>query len=166
MRYLTGICCCLTIALALSYADATACQCYGEITPAEAYEKADLVVEGVVLSSVEPGPRPFVENGDTAMVISSGDMIRWRIAVSELRKGSTDDTLSVYSARWGMSCGVEFAIGGHYLIYAQEWQSIQPGLIDRVPGTVWPEGTEVPLFRVGMCGGTIALRDRLWNTPE
>ena len=115
----------LTLAVALAAfavhigaPSALACSCV-ELTPAEAFERADSVFLGEV-ASFEVRRGIFGQSGiDPATV---------NFKVSEVWKGPQQPTLTVGTVRSEASCGFEFVEGFKYLVYAREGQT---GLCDR-----------------------------------
>ena len=99
-------------------APASACSCI-ELTPAEAFERADAVFVGEV----------------TAFKIKSGlfgkssiDPTTVVFTVNEVWKGPRQESITIRTVRSEVSCGFEFETGREYLIYARDGQT---GLCDR-----------------------------------
>ena len=88
---------------------ASACT-YQEATAEELLARADLVFEGVALSSRDPNA------GVTG--ISSGDTIIWTFAVDRVLKGLAPDRQEVGTPRGGATCGVDFAAGVRYRVFS------------------------------------------------
>jgi len=82
-----------------------ACTCFGPERPCAYISDADLVVVATAIAS----------SPDT---IKGEPFNRYRFAVSKVVKGSASDEVVVASSQW--SCGVRFAIGEPYLLFAHE----------------------------------------------
>ena len=97
---------------------ASACSCI-ELTPAEAFERADAVFVGEVTAfKVRSGIWGQSSIDPTTVVFS----------VNEVWKGPRQESITIRTARSEVSCGFEFAIGLRYLVYARDGQT---GLCDR-----------------------------------
>lgn len=96
----------------------SACSCAG-FTPAEAFERADSVFVGEVMSSE-------VKRGFFGQ--SSIDPVTVEFTVNEVWKGPRQQTITVGTVRSEVSCGFEFVEGLEYLVYARDDQT---GLCDR-----------------------------------
>ena len=98
----------------------TASACSLPPTPAEQeqLDHADLVFEGLAVSSQDPNAGNPVQ--------SSGDPIAWTFAVDRTIKGTAGQPQVVHSARSGATCGIEFEIGTRYRVFAKA-----------VDGTFW-----------------------------
>ena len=81
-------------------------------TEEEYLARADLVFDGVALSSHDP-------NAD-AEVVSSGDPIEWTFIVDRRIKGDAAAQQKVTTARMEPSCGVEFVVGVRYRVFAAD----------------------------------------------
>lgn len=79
-------------------------------TEEEHLEQADLVFEGLAVSSRDPNAG--------ASIISSGDPIFWTFLVEREIKGSTGPTQEVATARSGATCGFGFQAGVRYRVFA------------------------------------------------
>lgn len=106
---------------------ASACSCI-ELTPAEAFERADAVFVGEV----------------TAFKVRSGlfgkssiDPTTVQFAVSEVWKGPRQESMTIRTVRSEVSCGFEFDEGLKYLVYARDGQT---GLCDRTALTIRASG--------------------------
>lgn len=102
---------------------ASACSCV-ELTPAEAFERADAVFAGEV----------------TAFKVRSGlfgkssiDPTTVKFAVNEVWKGPRRESMTIRIVRSEASCGFEFDEGLKYLVYARDGQT---GLCDRTALTI------------------------------
>jgi hypothetical protein len=139
-----------TLAVAASvlfWTPALSCSC-GDVDPLEALGYSDIVFTGTVISWEEPPPRYEVVDGQLIRIISGADMIRWRFVASQGWKGEPLDTIAIYSARSGSSCGYEFDIGESYLVYA--YGKEREGSL----GGDWPVGTQFPAMGTDICIGT------------
>ncbi|HEU4723674.1 MAG TPA: FlgD immunoglobulin-like domain containing protein [Candidatus Eisenbacteria bacterium] len=101
-----------------------------------------------MISREEPPPRYILYNGDSVQVISSGDMIRWRLVVSRGWKGPPLRIVEIYAERSEVSCGFEFQLQGTYLVYAYTMES------DWWTGRGWPVGSTFPLLATNLCSRT------------
>jgi hypothetical protein len=79
-------------------------------TEAELLDRADLVFEGVAVSSRDPSAG--------APVTTSGDPIFWTFAVDREVKGPVGALQEVGTPRSGASCGVEFRAGVRYRVFS------------------------------------------------
>jgi hypothetical protein len=77
-------------------------------------------------------------------------MTRWVFEVHYFWKGDPPDTITVYSARKGVSCGYEFQLDKRYIVYAR--------LVDtpRIP-TMWPDDAEFPALSTSKCSRTAGI---------
>ena len=100
-----------------------ACSC-NQITPDEAFDRADSVFVGEVTSY-------RVRRGIFGW--SSIDPTTVKFTVSEVWKGPQQESLTIRSVRSEVSCGFEFKEGLTYLVYAREGRT---GLCDRTALTV------------------------------
>ena len=114
MFKVTGI---LLVTLAAAASAASACSCAEAPSPSAALQVADVVVGGVVLGVGSIIGAPMPDSLRARGIVSSSDLLGWRIAVTEVWKGEAGDTMVIYSARYGSSCGIEFRVGQKYLIY-------------------------------------------------
>ncbi len=112
------MCALVALGLHLTAMPATACSCV-ESTPAQAFDRADLVFVGVA----------------TEMKVRSGlfgqssiDPTTVVFTVNEVWKGPRQESITIKTVRSEVSCGFEFAIGVRYLVYARDGQT---GLCDR-----------------------------------
>lgn len=103
--------------LHVSAPSAAACSCV-EFSPAQAFERADSVFVGEVVSF-------NIRSGLFGQ--SSVDPSTVEFSVSEVWKGPRQETLTIRSVRSEASCGYEFQEGLRYLVYAREGQT---GLCD------------------------------------
>jgi hypothetical protein len=129
------------------------CSCTPPPPPAAALRASDIVFTGIVIGSEAPGYRPAVRNGDTTMVISSGDMVRYTFEVLCMWKGAVADTLEVYTARGGASCGYPFEVGKAYLVYGRIYEKLHEPSNPHIK-IMWPENVTYPLIRTGICSRT------------
>ena len=106
------------LGLHLSAGPGHACSCM-QMTPDEAFERADSVFVGEVTSY-------RVRRGLFGW--SSIDPTTVKFTVSEVWKGPQQDSLTIRTVRSEVSCGFEFKEGLTYLVYAQDGQT---GLCDR-----------------------------------
>lgn len=79
-------------------------------TEEEHLEQADLVFEGLAVSSRDPNAG--------APIISTGDPIYWTFVVERQVKGSTGSTQEIATARGGATCGYSFKVGVRYRVFA------------------------------------------------
>lgn len=120
--------------------------------------ESDYVLAGIVIGSEAPGPRSSVMAGDTTWYVSSGDRVRWQFQVTAVWKGTIEDTVDIYSARLTSSCGVEFEVGEHYLVYGVVID-IEPDPIPDWKTPAWPVGTVFPARRTSECTRTRAYQN-------
>lgn len=118
----------------------SACSCI-ELTPAEAFERADAVFVGEV----------------TAFKVRSGlfgkssiDPTTVEFAVSEVWKGPRQEFMTIRTVRSEVSCGFEFDEGLKYLVYARDGQT---GLCDRTALTIRASGDLAALGEGWQPGG-------------
>lgn len=90
---------------------AFACSC-AQFTEEDAFESADIVFIGDVVSRTDPNEGNEVQG--------SGDPIQWRFDVRSTQKGSPNDPQTVESARDGATCGYGFRVGKRYQVYAEK----------------------------------------------
>ena len=128
---------------------ALGCSC-AQFTPPEAYSKADYVAQGVVVSKMEPGPTPRVVRGDTMMLYSSSDMVRYEFRISHIWKGLIESEMVIYSARDGAFCGYVFEVGEEYLVYGHFEDDPDHPDNHRILG-VWAGQPDFPARCVGLC---------------
>jgi hypothetical protein len=81
-------------------------------TDEELDEQADVIFEGIAVSSRDPN--------SGAEIKTSGDPIHWSFAVDTVVKGMVAPHQEVTSARSGGTCGYVFQIGERYRVYASE----------------------------------------------
>ena len=142
-----------TVLLPLS---AECCLCVGERPPPlVAMEHTDYVFAGIVITSEAPGSsKPIIVGTDTTWADwNSGDMVRWKIAVIAIWKGSVQDTMDVYSARTSSSCGYAFEVGEKYIIYGRTLEK-RDEYYESISGIKWPSDTEFPVLRTDKCTRT------------
>jgi len=129
-----------TMLIASAPAPVDSCSCLSPPEPLEAMKRSDYVLAGVVIDREALGPSPHVASGDTFWI----EKVRWEFSVTVVWKGPVQDTVYVYTTRSEASCGYEFEVGEHYLVYGQ--------IIDKVPEMeavlpaqdVWPfRGTSI-----------------------
>lgn len=104
----------LAIVLAAGVAGATtstvlACSCVG-YTAEEAFDAADVVVVGVVVGRDDPS--------FGLPLTSTGDPVRYTLAVEEVLKGDAGAQVEIVTAREEVSCGLEMAIGQRWRLHA------------------------------------------------
>ncbi len=98
-----------------------ACTCATPPTANVAAVMSDAVFSGTVLSRSRPDSTS-----------SSRGFDEYRIDVDQIWKGTTVDSVSVFSSGSGASCGYDFKPGSTYLIYARESQGqLLTGLCSR-----------------------------------
>ena len=123
---------------------AAACSCQSGMTVAEARANAKFVIVGRVVSVDNPAPQPLSMT-DSTLVESTGDMVRYAILALKGWQGPIADTLIVYSARSGSSCGFKMSLDGEYLLFVRS---------DPEPwgGREWAGGTPSgPTLTVSLC---------------
>ncbi len=105
-------------------------------TEEEHLARADLVFDGVALSSHDPN--------DVADGISTVDPIEWTFAVDHRIKGDAAAEQKVTTARMEPSCGVEFVVGVRYRVFATDEEGVfetNLGMGTRRQAVVVPETT-------------------------
>jgi hypothetical protein len=90
---------------------AHACSCVVASPPETALRESSAVFSGIVLSVREP---------NNHRIRSSADPVEVTFRVTEIWKGVDTDRLTVRTAASTASCGFEFALGQHYIVYAQD----------------------------------------------
>ena len=127
------------------------CQCL-PCSVEDSYGQAEIVFRGVVVERVAPEARPMEIRGESMMVTSGGDMVRYTIRVSNSWKCETSELEVVYSARDGAACGVELVVGDEYLFFCDLFRHVdyQQMSFDRE----WAGDPEFPVKTTGMCSGT------------
>jgi hypothetical protein len=131
-------------ALILCADGAAACSCQSGMSVDEARANAKFVIVGRVVSVDNPAPQPL-STTDSTLVESSGDMVRYAILPLQGWQRPITDTLIVYSARSGASCGFEMSLDGEYLLFVRS---------DPEPwgGREWAGGTPTgPTLTVSLC---------------
>lgn len=93
----------LTVAVAPA---ATACSC-GTLTDDEAFEAADVVFSGDVIS-----------DGRVPPVFNSEELVEIRLRTIEVFKGQALSQQAVYTSASGASCGVELPVG-RWMVFAR-----------------------------------------------
>lgn len=101
---------------------AIACSCIGTSTTASALKYTDVVLVGVIRSRMSAAastilkPNAHIKNGiDT----SFHDHVKYIVDVMEVYKGNRrEKTVEVFTGLGNGDCGVNFVIGGRYVIYA------------------------------------------------
>jgi hypothetical protein len=88
---------------------AFACSCK-LFSPQEMFDRSDVVFVGTATA--------LEDSNAAGPTFSSADPITVTFDVSEVRKGTVPASAKVRTARSEISCGYEFAKGGHYLVYA------------------------------------------------
>ena len=108
-----------------------ACSCM-QMTPALALANANAAWVGVVTSVGAPGGDP-------------NDPVRYTFAVEQMLKGELALTEEVRSSRSSAGCGMEFALGQRWRLYAyaDEGAQLQTGLCSG--NELLAEGVEVPV---------------------
>jgi hypothetical protein len=97
---------------------AFACQCLPPPEPLEALERADFVLSGTAVVRINGFDR-LTQDGSKRPpdIMFSDDLVGWAIAVDSVWKGAACDTVVVYTAASGASCGYSFLQGARYLLY-------------------------------------------------
>ena len=97
--------------LLLMVSVANACSCmYPSFD--DAFTRADVVFAGIATAFEDP-------SNDNASQSSCADVV-YTFAVSRIWKGAVADSFEVHTARSSASCGAEFELGEHYLVYARQ----------------------------------------------
>jgi hypothetical protein len=91
-----------------------ACSCV-RFTQAERFDRADSVFAGEATSVKGRRKIPFLWSGL--------DPVTVEFEVSQVWKGSRQNTLTVKTARMGASCGYEFKEGSKYIVYARNGET-------------------------------------------
>jgi hypothetical protein len=105
-----------------------ACSCAGESTIEGGFKSADIVVSGLVISSVNEwiaDSSEILELNELGISIDSLDkrlfgqyFRKVQIVIDELYKGKVDsDTITIYTGLGGGDCGFHFNIGRKYILY-------------------------------------------------
>ena len=96
----------LTVLLLLGFDSSSACSCAGPGSLHDAYQKADAVFAGEVVSidSIDFGT------------------LRVRLTVSQTWKGISSTTIDIFTAAYGTACGYYFQVGSTYLVYAYMYE--------------------------------------------
>ena len=102
----------LTVVTALMpISRAYACSCAAQ-TDSQRLTRADAVFTGTVTGRTDPNAGASVQ--------SSLNPITWTFRADSVAKGSVTNPVQVVSARGEASCGVAFAVGTRYLVYARQ----------------------------------------------
>ncbi len=126
----------LALAAGLVYlpAQQPACACSCAIsTPQQSFEYADLVFTGTV-AKVDSPPASFIRSSD--------DPVTFTFSVDKVEKGDAPGVVKITSAMDSASCGMNFALGTRYRVYAAKGEtglcsgnvalglgSVPPGLV-------------------------------------
>jgi len=123
-------------------ATAFPCSC-GPWTITNALTAYDTIFQGTVLHREAP---PMRDGRSTSM-----DMVRYVVAVERAWRGSPPDTVEVFSAIGGASCGVTFRVGAAYLFYCDSYDGpLQPS---QRPDIAWAGDPVFPVLHTGLCSG-------------
>ncbi len=111
-----------------------ACSCM-QMTPAMALAGADVAFVGVVAAVDDPAVGP---------VVGGGDPLRYTFAVEESMKGGPGVSVDIRSARDSAGCGMEFATGQRWRVFAytDEAGQLQSGLCSG--NELLAEGVPIP----------------------
>lgn len=90
---------------------AQACSC-AAINNSQLLDRASVVFTGVATTRADPNAG--------AQVKSSLDPITWSFQVDSVAKGQATNPEQIVTARDGASCGMGFALGTRYLVYARQ----------------------------------------------
>lgn len=141
----------LAALLSLRASNSFACTCAG--APAEvAVERAAHIFAGRVTERLSPSDEDRVRARGSAESFLSIDMVRWTLAPTASWKGAVADTLYIYSAAEGASCGYTFVVGEEYLVFAFD-HSKGGGIRVAYAG-----GAALPVTVTGLCSGTAPLQ--------
>jgi hypothetical protein len=108
-RLLSGAVFAGLLILAAPTAQVLACSC-AQMSRQEALSNAEVAFVGVVAAIDDPGIGP---------VVGSGDPLRYTFAIEEAIKGEPAESLQLFSARSGASCGQEFGLAQRWRVYAR-----------------------------------------------
>lgn len=122
MKHLIAI---TVIALVACPLRVTHARCYVP-TPAEALVGAKAVFVGKVISVSDPGLPP---EGITFRVFNLVRPIRVRFAVENVYRGRKLREIEVQTKTGGLEWGYDFTVGEKYLVYAQEADDKEGGLV-------------------------------------
>jgi hypothetical protein len=134
------------LASALGHQEALACQCGGTPTPAEAYDRADSVFSGEVVSITDRlswwrsawmrahdwfADEPYCGFSSSGWVTKCGFQVV--IAVDQSFKGAPDPRIEVFTGRGDGDCGFAFQARSRYVVYAYRLPSgeLTTGLCQR-----------------------------------
>lgn len=107
------------VALHASSEQANACSCIPPRPPLEAFERADAVFAGDVVSISEP------KGLFGSWLASSTDPVTVEFKVNSVWKGEIRETLFIQTAWSSAGCGFEFVQGERYIVYARKgWASL------------------------------------------
>ncbi len=111
--------------------NAFGCSCIKKDSLEEAYSKADIIVQGLVVRaelvhlSNKVAINQLLESGTPLDSIDSHltdfPMVKVLVEIEKIYKGSSNhDTLTIYTGNSGGNCGFEFITGHNYIIFAQK----------------------------------------------
>jgi hypothetical protein len=126
----------------------------------ERYSHAEIIVQGIVVEVEAPEPSEEGVAGQKNLLVSSGDMLRYKVIVTKTWKGTVPDTAFVYSERGESECGYRFELGAEYLIYCRPYPG--PGENPPQGERDWAGAPKFPVMTTGLCSGT----ERLADTAE
>jgi hypothetical protein len=104
---------------------ATACSCVGTSTVAGGLKGADFVAVGTVKARTRVTVSTILKSADQIASLSASDTTflfyryRYTIEIEEVYKGAKKEkTVEIFTGAGGGDCGVQFAVGSKYVIYA------------------------------------------------
>ena len=100
-------------------------RCY-VLTPNEALQGARAVFVGKVLSIIDPG---MPTDGLSFKVVNLVRPVRVRFAIERVYRGVKVREVEVMTRTGGLEWGYEFSVGKRYLVYAQESETTEKGLV-------------------------------------
>jgi hypothetical protein len=114
-------CAIILIAASVNYTQLHACDCMGKATVAMAYNTADVVLEGIVLS------KTIVLAKDRILPNSmDGAMLHYVFEVKTFFKGKCrKKKVVVVTGVTEGTCGYVFEVGKRYIVYANNYQAKQ-----------------------------------------
>jgi hypothetical protein len=112
--------------IALTNLRATACSCVGTSTVAGELKRADFVVVGKVKARTRVTASAILKGANQVAGLSASDttflfyQYRYTVEVEEVYKGIRQEkTVEIFTGGGGGDCGVRFAVGSRYVIYAR-----------------------------------------------
>lgn len=128
MKKITSLTLIIITLFLINLSFANACSCALPAPPKESLEHSTAVFAGKVVDIDVPSGRvvgPLIE-------VSSADPVKVTFDVSKVWKGPKYKTLSLTTARDGVSCGYSFKKGEEYVVYAYgEAEKLSAGICSR-----------------------------------